>query len=66
MNVYGTSFFCSGCASTITIDFSAPVSNVSLFIANGEVFTVTYTARDDQSGVQTISLATNFQSELER
>jgi hypothetical protein len=61
-NVYGTSFFCSGCASTITIDFSVPVSNVSMFVANGQTFTVTYTARDDQGGVQTIALAANFQS----
>lgn len=60
--IYGTASFCPGCASTITVAFSQPVSNFSVFLYNGLTFSVTYTVSDDQGGMQTISLQANFQS----
>jgi len=60
--VYGTSFFCPGCLPTITIDFSKPVSNFSIFVANGQTFVVSYTVQDDQGGTQTLVLFANFDS----
>jgi hypothetical protein len=60
--VYGTASFCDGCARTITIDFSQPVSNFSVFLMNGNNITVTYTVNDDQEGSQTVTFAPNFQS----
>lgn len=60
--VYGTAYFCSGCLPTITISFSQTVQNFSVFVFNGQTFTVTYTIRDDVGGVQTISLVSNANS----
>lgn len=45
--VYGTANFCSGCLPTITIDFSEPVSNVSLKVLNGLQTLVTYRVQDN-------------------
>ncbi len=60
--VYGTAVFCPGCLPTITIDFSQPVSNFSVFVANGQTFTVVYTVQDDQGGTKTLVLLANFNS----
>ncbi len=60
--VYGTANFCSDCASTITIDFSQPVSNFSVFLLNGETSTVTYTVMDDDGETETVSLPANSDS----
>jgi hypothetical protein len=60
--VYGTSSFCPGCLPTLTIDFSKPVSNFSIFVANGQTFIVSYTVQDDQGGTQTLVLFANFDS----
>ena len=60
--IYGTANFCSGCLPTITVDFSVPVSQLSMFLINGETFTVTYTVVDNQGGSQTITLVANFNS----
>jgi hypothetical protein len=60
--LYGTAYFCPGCSPSITITFSAPVSNFSLFLYNGQTFTVTYTVQDQQGNIQTVSLVANNQS----
>lgn len=60
--VYGTAIFCSGCLPTITIDFSEAVSEFSVFVMNGQTFTVNYMVEDDQGGMSMISLVANFQS----
>ncbi len=60
--VYGTAFFCSGCLPTITIDFAQPVSAFSVFLLNGQTFTVKYTVQDDRGATRTISLVANFHS----
>jgi hypothetical protein len=39
---------CNGCASTITITFSQPVSNLSLLLINGEPYDVNYQVQDNQ------------------
>ena len=59
--VYGTAIFCEGCLSAITIDFSQPVSNVSLQVLNGQTFQVLYTVQDDVAGStpQVFSLEAN-------
>jgi hypothetical protein len=60
--VYGTSIFCPGCLPSITIDFSQPISDFSVFVANGQTFTVLYTVEDDQGGMQTLILFANLNS----
>lgn len=60
--VYGTSYFCQGCASAITINFAQKVSNVSMWVLNGQTVTVTYTIRDDTGGTKSVTLAPNFNS----
>ena len=60
--VYGTAAFCSGCLPSITIAFSQKVSNFSVFVYNGQTFTVTYTVQDDAGGLQTVTLVSNSQS----
>lgn len=60
--VYGTAVFCAGCSPTITIDFSTPVSNFSMLVLNGQTFTVTYTALDNNGNSQTVSLPANSSS----
>lgn len=45
--VYGTAHFCSGCQSTITIEFSQPVSNVSFMLMNGRLARPWFEIRDD-------------------
>jgi pimeloyl-ACP methyl ester carboxylesterase len=57
--VYGTASFCSGCLPTITINFNQPVSNCSVFVLNGEAFSVTYTVQDDNGDLQTQTFDTN-------
>jgi hypothetical protein len=61
-SVYGTSSFCQGCLSSISIVFSQTVSNFSVVVINGNTVTVTYTVRDDQGGIQTITLVPNVAS----
>jgi hypothetical protein len=60
--VYGTASFCSGCAPTITIDFTQGVSDFSMFLMNGQPFTVTYVVQNDQGGTQTHTLVSTAQS----
>ena len=60
--VYGTAYFCSGCLPSITIDFSQKVANFSVFVVNGQTFTVSYTVEDDLGDVQNASLPANFLS----
>ena len=60
--VYGTASFCTGCAPAITIDFSRPVSNFSVFLMNGAPSTVEYTIQDSQGGLQTVSLVSTGES----
>jgi hypothetical protein len=60
--VYGTASFCVGCSPNIAITFSKPVSDFGVFIANGNIVTVTYTVSDDQGSIQTITLVENFNS----
>ena len=57
--VYGSAYFCAGCSPTITIDFATKVSNFSVFVLNGDPFTVSYTVVDDQQGQQTVSLVSH-------
>ncbi|MBE9552993.1 MAG: hypothetical protein IMF05_05980, partial [Proteobacteria bacterium] len=45
--VYGTAHFCNGCQSTITIEFSQPVSNVSFMLMNGRLARPWFEIRDD-------------------
>jgi pimeloyl-ACP methyl ester carboxylesterase len=59
-SLYGTAYFCDGCKPTITIDFSQKVSNLSLLLANGLTFSVTYTIEDDDGTTQVITLGANF------
>lgn len=61
-SVYGTAFFCSGCLPTLTIDFAEPVSDLSMFLMNGQTFVVTYFVEDDQGGMTQITLPSNFNS----
>jgi len=61
-SAYGTASFCPGCSPNITITFSQPVSDFSVFIANGNIVTVTYTVSDDQGNTQTIMLVANLNS----
>ena len=61
-SVYGTSYFCTGCADTITIDFAQKVSNFSMLLLNGLYYTVTYTVEDDQGGTQQITIVANGDS----
>lgn len=58
-SVYGTASFCTGCSPQITIDFAEKVSNFSMLLLNGEIFTVTYTVQDDQGGKSQITLIAN-------
>ena len=64
--VYGTAtplFGCTGCSSTIFIDFSQAVSNVSLKVVNGQTFTVQYTVNvQDGSNPQVFFLVSNGES----
>jgi hypothetical protein len=60
--VYGTASFCAGCAPSISITFSRPVSNVSMQVLNGEATMVSYTVGTDRGGNETKSLVPNFQS----
>jgi sugar lactone lactonase YvrE len=61
--VYGTAFFCTNCLPTLTIDFSEPVSNVSLKVLNGQTFVVTYTVQDNAGGTpQVFALQSNGDS----
>jgi hypothetical protein len=60
--VYGTASFCPGCLPSIAIAFAKAVSNFSVFVINGNTVTVTYIVKDDQGGLQTITLAPNFES----
>jgi hypothetical protein len=60
--VYGTAFFCPGCLPTVKIDFSQKVQGLSLFVYNGQTFTVTYTVQDDVGDVKTFSLVSNANS----
>ena len=39
--VYGTAFSCPGCLPTLTIEFAEPVSDLSIFLMNGQTFIVT-------------------------
>ena len=61
--VYGTTGLdnsCTGCLPTITIDFSQPVSNVSLLVLNGQTVTLTYTVQDNAGGSpQVLSIVNN-------
>ncbi len=58
--VYGTAFFCPGCLPTLTIEFAEPVSDLSIFLMNGQTFIVTYFVEDDQGGMTQITLQPNF------
>jgi hypothetical protein len=58
--LYGTAYFCGGCLPTITIDFSQPVSEFSVFVYNGLTTTVTYTVQDDKGAVVTKTLPSNL------
>ena len=60
--VYGTANACDGCVRTLTIDFSQPVSDFSVFLMNGETSTVEYTIQDSGGGTRTVSLLSNSQS----
>jgi hypothetical protein len=60
--VYGTAFFCPGCLPTITISFSHPVSNFSVFLMNGLGLTITYVVRDNFAGFKIVTLPANFLS----
>jgi len=60
--VYGSAYFCPGCAQTITIGFSTKVSNFSLFLLNGLTVNISYTVQDDQGGTQVVSLPPNLAS----
>lgn len=53
---------CPGCLPTITINFSATVSDFSVLVINGNTVTVTYTVQDNQGGSQSIALVANFLS----
>lgn len=61
-SVYGTSYFCTGCSDTITIDFTNKASNFSMLLLNGLDYTVTYTVEDDQGGQQQFTLVANDSS----
>lgn len=61
-SVYGTAFFCPGCLPTLTIDFAEPVSDLSIFLMNGQTFVVTYFVEDDQGGMTQITLPANSNS----
>ncbi|MCZ6863360.1 MAG: hypothetical protein O7I42_24390, partial [Alphaproteobacteria bacterium] len=61
-SVYGTAFFCPGCLPTLTIEFAEPVSDLSMFLMNGQTFVVTYFVEDDQGGMTQITLQPNFAS----
>ena len=65
--VYGTasSPFCTGCLPRITIQFAQKVSNFSVYLINGlpqrpRGSPVTYIVKDDQGGMQTITLGSNW------
>ena len=45
--VYGSAHFCSGCGSTITIEFSKPVSDVSFMLMNGRSARPWFEVQDD-------------------
>jgi hypothetical protein len=62
--VYGTASpnLCTGCESTITIDFTQGVSNFSVFLMNGRGVIVTYVVQDDQGGTQTHTLEPTLSS----
>jgi len=61
--VYGTAgptgFNCGGCLSTITIDFSQPVSNVSLTVLNGQNSPIIYSVQDQTGAGQSSTLDSN-------
>lgn len=54
--VYGTASFCTGCASSITITFSTPVSEVSAEVLNGIPGDVSYTVSSNLGDSVTKSL----------
>jgi len=60
--VYGTAYFAPGFLPTITINFSQPVGNFSVLIANGWALTIDYTIQDDRGGIQTRTLGSLFDS----
>jgi hypothetical protein len=60
--VYGTATSCPGCAATITITFSTPVSDFSTEVINGETTTVSYTVLSDLGGTETKTLVANNSS----
>ena len=60
--VYGTADYCSGCAQTIDIYFSQPVSTLSFFLINGNTVTVTYDTVDYVGATVTTTLVSNFGS----
>jgi hypothetical protein len=64
--IYGTANICTGCLSTITITFSQPVTDFSVFLMNGQTVTVTYTVQDvDGETETTVELAPNAESGAE-
>jgi hypothetical protein len=72
--VYGTAYSTSGgycniptvCASTgqITIGFTAPVMNFSVYMINGNTATITYTVMDQLGNSSQVTLVPNFSSGL--
>jgi hypothetical protein len=60
--VYGTASFCPGPASTLTITFARPASQVSLDVYNGVPVAVDYTVASNVGGTQTQTLPPNFDS----
>lgn len=60
--VYGTAYFCAGCAPTITVDLSAPVNGVRMLLMNGQTFNVSYVVQDDKGGTSTVTLPPNSSS----
>jgi hypothetical protein len=60
--VYGTAFFCPGCATTISIDLDTPVDGISLLLMNGQTFQISYTVVDDKGGRVVQSLPPNSAS----
>lgn len=58
--VYGTAHFCDGCQSTITIEFSQPVSNVSFLLMNGRLARPWFEVRDDAGDTVEFRLGNYF------
>jgi len=61
--VYGTANFCQGCASSITITFSSPVSDFSTEVLNGIPGTVSYTVSSNLGDSVTKSLGVDITSD---